>query len=170
MKPISILKRLITIYYYFLAISIVASIITVFLKLINGNINDLKIQFLDLQLDFSSISNLNIALTIVFATLLYFLFFQAIYYIKSSVNALESGNYYSELVIKNFKKTGILFLILSVGVFIGKIIFSFLINSELKLDLDSSVFIFIIMGLFLMFLSEVFLKAKTMQQENDLTI
>ncbi len=123
-----------------------------------------------MQLDYSSMSNLNIVITIVVAIVLYFFFFQSIYYLKSSINDLESGNYFSLLVIKNFKKTGILFLILSISEFFGKIIFSLLLNSEIKLEFDSSIFVFFIMGLFLMFLSEVFNKARNIQQENELTI
>ena len=74
------------------------------------------------------------------------------------------------MVITNFKKIGILFLICGFGELIGKMVSSLLLLSKFHLKLDSSVVLFIVIGLFFMFLREVFKEAKTTKQENELTI
>ena len=83
---------------------------------------------------------------------------------------MATGNYFSKTVIYNFKKIGKLFLICGVGEVVAKIIIGLFIDSKIGLEADSSFFLFLIMGLLFMFLSEVFLKARGLQEVNDLTI
>jgi len=101
---------------------------------------------------------------------LWVLYFLAIKRLRQSVHDLSMGHYFSELVVTNFKKVGILFLICSAGEVIAKIVLSAFLKSAFKFSLDTSTILFVIMGLFFMFLSEVFEKARKLKLENDLTI
>ncbi len=168
MKAITILKKLITVYYYFMLIAFVLGIIV--LPILFFTNHSFEISFLGAKIDISTLSLYKgLAVSALFVALYYF-YFKAIYLIKMSLNHLASGNYFSETVIYNFKKIGKLFLICGVGEVIAKIVIGLFINSKIGFEADSSFFLFLIMGLLFMFLSEVFLKARGLQEVNDLTI
>jgi hypothetical protein len=65
---------------------------------------------------------------------------------------------------------GTLFLICGIGFSVVNIILKLLLENRLSVGLDSSLFLFVITGLFFLFLSEVFKVAKDAKEENDLTV
>jgi hypothetical protein len=168
MKTINILKKLITIYYYAMIIALVAAIISLPLLIVTNQ--SYEITFLGNTADLGVLPLYKSLITLILVASLYYLFFRAVRLIKMSLKDLSEGNYFSGLVISNFKKIGTLFLICGFGSFVVKLILGFLLANNLKLGIDSSWVIFIIMGLFFLFLSEVFSKAEALKQENDLTI
>jgi hypothetical protein len=170
MRTILILKRLITVFYYLIFIGLIAPLFRIINQIITGKIHDLKPKIFGEQLDYGTMSLFEIGLSGVVPFVLFYCFFQSLIYLKRSLKDLESGNYFSALVITNFKKIGILFLVCSLGEVIGKLLFFIVFKSKFHFELDSSVVLFFIMGLFFMFLSEVFQKARRLQQENELTI
>lgn len=102
--------------------------------------------------------------------LIYIFFVRAIWLLKNSLLDLAKGNYFSELVIKNFRIIGILFLCCGIGYLLSQFITNLLILGILKIGFDDAVYFQIIMGLFFLYLSEIFSKGKKMKQENELTI
>ncbi|WP_397363943.1 DUF2975 domain-containing protein [Olleya sp. R77988] len=170
MKAIKILKTIINIYYYLLIVGLLVKAIRVFNDIINGQIKHSKPKFLDENLDFANLSNTKIIVIIIIGVVLYCLLYLAVESIKNSLTDLEAGNYFSDLVINNFKKAGIILVFLSAAEFLGKISLWLYIKVKPKFEFDASITAFLLMGLFLMFLSEVFKKGKEVKEENDLTI
>jgi hypothetical protein len=168
MKTINILKKLIAIYYYLMIIGFVGAIISLPLLLFTNK--SYEIAFLGNEVDLGLLPLYKSLITLLLVGTLYFLFFRAVRLIKRSLKDLSEGNYFSILVISNFKKIGILFLICGFGSAVVKLVLGILLANILKLGIDSSWVIFIIMGLFFLFLGEVFSKAGALKQENDLTI
>ncbi len=168
MKAITILKKLITIYYYLMLVAFVLGVIIVPILLFTNQ--SAEISFLGTKIDIGALSLYKgLAISALFVILYYF-YVKAIYLIKMSLNDLGSGHYFSKTVIDNFKKIGKLFLICGVGEVLSKLIIGLFIDSKIGLEVNSSFFLFLIMGLLFMFLSEVFLKARGLKDENDLTI
>lgn len=169
MKTISILKKLINVYYYLMLISLAASVIGIGTFFLTRN-SEMNPKILGIHVDFNQLTYSKIMIVIAIIVVLYYVYIKAINLLRKSLDDLSSGNYFSDLVINNFNKIGKLFLISSVIEFLGKIVFGILLKQKFTLGLDSSIFLFLIMGLFFLFLSEVFAKAKRIKQENDLTI
>lgn len=90
--------------------------------------------------------------------------------LKKCLPDLSNGNYFSDLVIRNFKIIGKLFLICGIGAWLSKIVLRLAFMSDVRIGIDNILVLLTIMGLFFMFLSEVFAKAKKTEQENELTI
>ncbi|MFH6767550.1 DUF2975 domain-containing protein [Gaetbulibacter aquiaggeris] len=168
MKTINILKKLITIYYYLMIIGFVGAIISLPLLLFTNQ--SYEITFLGSKVDLGVLPLHKSLITLILVGTLYYLFFRAVRLIKLSLKDLSEGNYFSILVILSFKKIGTLFLICGFGSAIVKLVLGFLLANILKVGVDTSWVIFIIMGLFFLFLSEVFSKAGELRRENDLTI
>ena len=169
MKTISILKRLINIYYYLTLISLVASVFGIASFFLTRN-SEMNPKILGMYVDFNKLTYPKIILVLMVIIILYYVYIKAISLLRNSLGDLSSGNYFSELIINNFKKIGKLFILSCVIGLVSKVIFGFLLESKFKFEFDSSIFLFLIMGLFFLFLSEVFAKAKKIEEENDLTI
>lgn len=169
MKTISIVKKLINVYYYLMLISLIASVIGIGTFFITRN-SEMNPKILGIHVDFNQLTYSKIMIVIAIIVVLYYVYIKAINLLRKSLGDLSSGNYFSELVINNFNKIGKLFLISCMIEFFGKIVFGILLKQKFTLGLDSSIFLFLIMGLFFLFLSEVFAKAKKIEEENDLTI
>jgi len=168
MKSIRILKKLINIYYYFLLIAFIAGLIVIPILIftnqpIKMTVFGHYINLVDLSLTKS------IVIIVLFNVVLGF-FIRSIWLLKTTAKELETGHYFSELVITNFKKVGKLFILCGFGFFAFNFLLNLFVESRLSVSTDSSLFIFLIIGLFFMFLSEIFKKANNLEQENDLTI
>jgi hypothetical protein len=168
MRSINILKKLISLYYYVMIIGFVGAIISLPLLLFTNN--SYEISFLGNKVDLGLLPLYKSLITLLLVGTLYYLFFRSIRLIKLSLTDLSEGNYFSPLVISNFKQIGILFLVCGFGSAFVKVVLGFLLSNMFKVGIDSSWVIFIIMGLFFLFLSQVFAKAQNLQEENDLTV
>ncbi|MBC3845541.1 DUF2975 domain-containing protein [Winogradskyella echinorum] len=118
----------------------------------------------------------------------FLLFIVSIYYLKKCINPLEEQRFYSDEVIVNLKKTGRLFIIITIVTtllrIIGLFVFNDLTNNMMvgsKLgtwamlsSIASAIgyvnFFLLIIGLFLLVFSTVFNNGKLLKEENDLTI
>ncbi len=167
MKAINILKRLINIYYYLLILVLIIGILTIPLLILKKKY---VIKFLGEEVDLNNLSSLNMAIILILVALLWGLYFKAIKLLRHSVYELSEGHYFSKLVISNFKTIGILFLICGLGEVVAKIVLNLTLKNNFQLGMDASVVLFLIMGLFFMFLSEVFLKGSQLEEEDKLTI
>ncbi len=167
MKTVIILKKLIGVYYYLLLLGFICMVVVIPFLFRNGEIVDLNI------IEGYGLSRMNtwkwMGILFVVASI-YALFVRAIYLLKGSLNDLSSGNYFSELVIKNFNRIGKLFLICGIGFSAFRFALRLVLLRDIKLGMDNVLMLSVIIGLFFMFLSEVFAKAGRVQEENDLTI
>ena len=169
MKAISILKKLINIYFYLLVIGVSATIIYTPFRLINGKMDNVHIiGFSDY--DISQLRDGMFLTMLIVLLFLYYFFIKTIFLLKNCLNDLSDGNYFSDLIIKSFKKIGRLSIICGFGFSIHQFLLRFIFDNEMRLVLSNTFMISIIIGLFFMFLSEAFAQAKQTKEENELTI
>lgn len=167
MKTISSLKKLINIYYYILVIGFI--VFTIVLPVL-FSLDKLKYLYFIKEYDLSKLSLMSFLSIILVSSVIYFLFLKAIYLLKKSLEDLTDENYFSGIVIKNFNRAGRLILIVGICNTIFKFLLQFILMDKVEFGVNNSLILSIIIGLFLMFLSEVFEKGRKTQQENDLTI
>ena len=168
MKAIIILKKLVYIYYYLLLIGLIFWPITAIVKIVKKSDYVIKVFGVNKNANDVNIYEGLLLITIAFAFIV--IYTRAIYLIKNSLKDLAEGNYFTSSVISNFKGVGFLFLSCGIGEVIVKFILGLFFNSKFYVKFDTSIVLFIIMGLFFLFLSEVFKDAKQNKEENDLTI
>lgn len=168
MRAIDILKKLITLYYYLMLIALVASVIGISTILFTRNNMDADIM--GLLVNFTHLNIVEMIVIIILITGLYYLYIRALYLLKNSLNDLSKGHYFSPQVTGNFRSIGKLLLVSGAYNLIGRIIIGFLVGQRVSIMFDSVIFLFLLAGLFFLFLSEVFAKGIEMQEENDLTI
>lgn len=167
MKPIIILKKVINVYYYVLIVVLGLGLLTsplLFLK------KKYEVTFLGTTVDINQISFVNSCIVLLLLIGVWGLYFFAVKKLRNIVYDLSKGYYFSQLVVSNFNKVGKLFLACGIVEVLAKLVLSYILDSKFKFSVDSSMILFIIMGLFFMFLSEAFKIAKEAKQENDLTI
>ena len=166
MKTLETLKKLINFYYYFLVLGFVFFTLLPILFWFG------KIKSLDLikGYDFNNLNLLELFVITFVLICIYFFFVKAIYLLKGTLKDLSEGNYFSELVINNFKIIGKYVLISGISFSVFRFILRLILLSDIKIGIDNTLIISIIIGLFFMFLSEAFAKARQVKQENDLTI
>jgi hypothetical protein len=167
MKTISILKKLIKFYYYFLVLAFGALAIVVPIQYRNGKPNNLSLVG-DYNLYDLSFWKFSIILLVFLALLS--LYIRAVFLLKKCLNDLSNSNYFSILVTTSFKKAGKFFIISGICFSVFKFVLGLILTNNIKLVADNTLILPLIMGLFLMFLSEVFVKAKKTEEENNLTI
>ena len=167
MKTINTFKKIITVYFYLMAICNAILFMVLPILFLQGKFT--KLEYLD-NYDISDLSFGQFLLMLLVAAFLQYQYIKAIYFLKNSLTDLSTGNYFSELVIVNFKKIGKLFLICGVGGWLFKIILRLAFMSDIKVGVDHTLILLTIIGLFFMFLSEVFAKARRAEQENKLSI
>lgn len=167
MKTLPILKKLINIYFYILVLGLIMLFIVVPIQFSKGKFTTL--DFLD-NYDISNMNFGKFLAMLLIAGILYFQFVKAIYLLKNSLKDLSRGNYFSETVIDNFKKTGTLFLTCGIGIWFYKFVLRLILISDIRIGIDNTLMLLSIIGLFFMFLSEAFAKARNTEEENKLTI
>lgn len=168
MKNLAILRKLISIYYYLMVILFTIGLITIPFLLYLGK--KTEVSFLGDQININSLSSTKAAIVLLLIGSLYLLYLLSIRLIKTTVDTLAIGEYFTQKVISNFKKTGNYFIAIGIGATVVKIIVGLLVLSELKINIDGGMLVFILLGLFFMFLSEAFAKARSINEENNLTI
>lgn len=167
MKTIEVLRKLINIYYYLLLFVLVGIVIFIPIKIQQGEAMDLKMIE---DYDTSSLSIPSLIATVLLLTVIYILFVRAVYLLKGTLKDFSEGNYFSELIIKNFKMIGKLILICGFSYAVFKFVTRLVLLNDIRLGIDFSLLTPIVIGLFFMFLSEAFEKARLAEQENNLTI
>ncbi len=169
MKTIKLLKTLIDIYYYLFLIAITFSIITLPILLFTDQ--SYEISMADSQtFDLGGLSLMKTFIVFFSIVLMILVFFYTIRLVKRTVDVMYRGKYFSSLVIKNFKKIGQLFIVCAIGSSFLKFILKAVTLNIFSFKISSTFLLFLIMGLFMMFLSEVFGIAKRHKNENELTI
>jgi len=175
MKNISLLKKLVAFYFYFgvfgLLFLMVGFPIIFSRKKDNISLDEpLELKFMDMNMDVSNMHLGQFIAIIVIGVAILFPLLNGIFLFKKSLTDLSSGNYFSDLVVSNFKKIGQCFLIFGVGQWVYKLVMKLIVLQDLSLGIDNTLFLSLILGLFFLFLSEAFGKARATKQENDLTI
>lgn len=170
MKSISIIKKVINVFYYLFLLAFAVEAIKFMFYLILGNFDKLKPRFINNALDYTDNLGIITVSTNIIALVLIYLFVLVVENLRMSTFKLEQADYFNDVVINCFKKAGVLLLTFSVIKFISKIIFPLLLHTSFKLTIDNFPVLYVLIGLFFIFLSEVFNKAKIATEENDLTI
>lgn len=100
-------------------------------------------------------------------------FVYALYLFRKVLELFSKRRFFDEAVIRNFDQIGKAIII---GYLIGAVpafLYKLIVNNQLELEFSFSFYSgmgIIGLGLFFMVLSEVFLNAKNMKEENELTI
>ena len=151
MKPIKILKSAINIYYYLLCLVIILGMFKIPFSIMRGEVKTLKPTFFGVKLDYSSISYLEIIISLIIPAILLYCFYHAILNLKECLPDLDSGDYFSNHIIKKFRKTGVFFLACSIVELSGKVIYKIMFKGQLSFEIDTSMILFFIMDYFLCF-------------------
>jgi len=167
MKTISTFKKAINFYFYLLIL--IFFVLAFVIPIQYANDTDTPINFIE-DFDFSGLRVDIFSINLLGFLVLFFLYIRAVYLIKNCLNDLSNGDYFSKKVTLNFKKAGKLFIISGIGVLVFKFVLRLTFVGDIWLGIDHAFMLSLVLGLFLMFLSEVFTKARKTQEENDLTI
>ena len=170
MKSILIIKKAINIFYYLFIMAFAVEAIKFMYYLFLGNFDKLKPLFIDDAINYTDTSGILTVVSNIIGLGLIYLFVLIAENLRLSTFELEQQNYFNDVVINSFKKAGSLLLIFAAIKFVSKFIFPVLLNTSFKLSSGHFPIFYVLIGLFFVFLSEVFKKAKTATQENDLTI
>ncbi|SFG05780.1 Protein of unknown function [Salegentibacter agarivorans] len=94
-----------------------------------------------------------------------------LYLFKNLMKELISGPLFTKLQIASFKLIGQLIILITIVDAISIFVFKVIFNGRLELNFDLFDFWFVIgIGLFLIFLSQIFNQARVMKEENELTV
>lgn len=90
---------------------------------------------------------------------------------RKLMDSLISGPLFTKLQVASFKLIGQILILLTIVDAIANFLFELIFNNHLKIKFEFFNFWFVIsIGLFMIFLSTIFNKAKSYKEENDLTI
>lgn len=170
MKSISIIKKAINIFYYLFILTFAFESIKFMYYLILGNFDKLNPKFINDVINYTDTSGILTIVSNIIGLGLIYLFVLVIENLRLSTFELEQQNYFNDVVINSFKKAGGLLLIFAVIQLVSKFIFPVLLNTSFKLTSGHFPIFHVLIGLFFIFLSDVFKKAKKVTEENDLTI
>lgn len=127
---------------------------------------------LDFNLNGNTVKIIDIPTKIFFViyAIAYLFFIYVIYLFKKIIRDFLRTKVFSDLVIKNLHKIGLILTIVGLVLIITSFFYR-LNNREFQIDLGiGNNIITICFGLFFMVLSEIFKISKNLKQENDLTI
>ncbi|GAA3775624.1 hypothetical protein GCM10022271_04720 [Corallibacter vietnamensis] len=168
MKLIRQLKMCIDIYYYLMLLTFIVGVVIVIASFFTTNTYDMEI--LDESIDVGVLNVFEKFFILVSIITVFGVYFSTIRLIKKTVDMLSKGAYFTTHVIKNLKKIGKLFIICAFGFLAVKFVVNMILFSEFLIGISSTFMVFLIIGLFMMFLSEAFSNAKKIKEENDLTV
>ncbi|MGQ2983462.1 DUF2975 domain-containing protein [Flavobacterium sp.] len=168
MKRLSLLKTLVTILFVLAAIGFIFSIPTLLIMSIFP-------EMVPFAIDGTNVKEIGNETIIYFFVLIigYAFFVYAAYLFKNVLGLFEKKKIFHDDVIKNFSQTGRAILIGGAITIGAKFLYGVVVEQQIELsaslDFDSSLFI-LGLGLFFLVLSDVFLMAKGLKEENDLTV
>ncbi|MDD2822059.1 MAG: DUF2975 domain-containing protein [Flavobacterium sp.] len=167
MKKLNLLKAIIDFVWIMALITIPILIFFIGYLLISNEPFDIPIKMNGVKI---TVLNLTTKLVLLFASLSYLTIVYSLYFTKKLLKLFQLKIIFDDKVIHHFNKIGVLFIVsgflAGVPVFIYKIIIR-----EISIEIGSNPFLYLVsLGLFSMVLSEVFKIAKTMKEENELTL
>lgn len=168
MKRLSLLKTLVTILFILSVIGFIFSIPTLLIISIFP-------ELVPFAIDGTNAKEIGNETLIYFFVLIigYAFFIYAAFLFKNVLGLFEKKKIFHDDVIKNFSQTGKAIIIgglITIGAnFLYGVLVEQYIELSASLDFDSSLFI-LGLGLFFIVLSDVFLMAKALKEENDLTV
>ena len=163
MKPIIILKKLINLYFYLLGIGLFQWFVALFVG------KQVILPFIG-ESGFYTSTDIEVIIAKILGFALSLIFLYSIALLQQSTKYLSQENHFTNQIITNFKMIGVLFIVLAFSKFICKIIFTIFFDSEIHFILDTSIILLPVIGLFFLYLSQVFSETKAIQSENELTI
>jgi len=187
MKTINLLKKLINLLFWGMIVFSIVIFVMILILFISPESLPLMFQGYKMlfDADYFSWQIWIIPLANIFA---FSFFILAIYYLKKCISPFQEGQFYSEEVIKNLKKSGHLFIIVALSTGFIRFIMAFVFNTFVDISLVNGSFgnaskttallsaikninfFLLIIGLFLLVFSSAFENGKLLKEENDLTI
>ena len=167
MRKLYLLKAIIDFVWIMALISVPFLLIFVGYLLISNEPFDVPIKMNDIKI---TVLDLNAKIFLFFATLSYLVLLYGLYLIKKLLQLFQLKIIFDDKIIFYFNRIGNLFILSG---FVSGIpaFFYKVAQGEIKIEIGANPFLYLIsLGLFFMVLSEVFKIAKTMKEENDLTI
>lgn len=186
MKSISLLKSLINFLFWGMIVFSVVVFLLILVLFISPE--SLPLMFQGYRMLFDADFPWQIWIVPLSTILGFVLFIISVYYLKKCIIPFQEGRFYSEEVIGNLKKTGRLFIIISLGTGLIGIISAFAFQTYANVSviggnfgsghaftavasaIENMNFFLLIVGLFLLVFSNAFENGKLLKEENDLTI
>jgi hypothetical protein len=186
MKTIKVLKILINVLYVFLLTIFIFGILIVIAVFFFNEYLPFYLQ--GYKMLFSSFFNWKLFLIPFITVVNFILFILSVYYLKKCINPFIGSDFYSSIVINNLKKSGSIFVFIGVSTIFFRFISAVYIINSMPIIQGLSEFSFvssfitfissievttiflIIIGLFFLLFSNAFENAKSLKQENELTI
>lgn len=169
MKPITLLQKILSVIYYIFILGwfIILGILILSLVL-PGSFSELSIDFLE---DYN-VKTMSARITILAYTLIIFpVTIATVYILRNLVKSFAKNQFFTEYQVTGFRLVGQLIILANLADAISSFIFRLIFNSRLELKISFSDFwLFIALGLFFIILSGIFQKARSLKQENELTI
>lgn len=170
MKNISILRTIINIFYWLLALSFGVTILSILgINLAALFTSSEVIIFPIRPPQLSQLFLINILPLVI----LNILFIIGVYHLRATIPLLHTGNLFVNKVSSHFSVAGKLFSTVGILGILYRLILPLLISSKILFPLEFTIIccVFLItIGLFFLFFGEVFQRAKAIQEENELTI
>ncbi len=167
MKKLNFLKAIVDFVWFMALISITFLIFFIGYLLFSKKPIDFPIEMNGIEI---TVLDLNAKLALFFATASYIIILYSLFLFRKLLRLFQLKIIFDKATIFYLNRIGGLFIIS--GLLSGIPAFFFkLVKREVKLEIGSDSFLYLIsLGLFFMVLSEVFKIAKTMKEENELTV
>ncbi len=171
MKPPILLKTILDICLYFLVLSLIALIIFFFFQLANGEnlipvtINGVKV------VEFDTAVKLLVFIEILVAGL----FIYTVYILRKLIRNFFKGQLFTRFQIASLKIIGQLIILITIIQGIINFVAPLIITGKGRIGIEigfsfGSFWFILAIGLFFIFLSKIFENAKTLKEENELTV
>jgi H+/Cl- antiporter ClcA len=174
MKILNTLRTCIKIFYYLALISLLISVVVIISIIFfqSGFSDVFTINFKEYSVE----SKWETVMLIITAYIPVLVGFCAVYCLKKFVDDISLTNLFSEKQVVFLRKIGVNIIVYIIVSYVISFILDVIYNRTTKIgfsyedDLISNYFFILIIGLFFIFLSEIFKIAKQHKEENELTV
>ena len=169
-KPPAALKAILEIMFILLIVGLVAGVLTtIYLLLFESE----SISFNILEFTIDNLTPSTVSL-IAFQAILKVLFAYLIYLFRNLIREFSTDEIYSQSQVDIFRKIGRLIIGLSIGKTLLKFLAGVVLEDSAKVGIQieflDSFWFTLALGFFFVYLSKIFKNAKSLREENDLTV
>ena len=169
MKKLRLLQTVLDVFWFSSIIAVIAIVLFLGYTLVNGPIN----IPINVNGEPHSMVSLTSKVILFFIVVAYFIFVFGIYNLRKVLVLFSNKMIFEEDTIALLNKVGKSFLFSSLIIFVPLFFYNVIERGETKIEFGGGFSSFLFassLGLFFMVLSEVFKVAKTLKDENDLTV
>ena len=167
MKKLYLLKAIIDFFWIMALISFPLILLFIGYLLISDEPFDIPIKMNGVEI---TVLDLTTKIVLFFVTISYFVLLYSIFLFKKLLSLFQKRIIFDYDVIKYLNQIGISFVVSAFLVGIPSLVYK-IHTRKIGIEIGDSPFLYLVsLGLFFMVLSEVFKIAKTMKEENELTV